>query len=528
MAVSVPLLLLLLAPVLALPGKCGHAEYQHFPVPSLSVLRTQPSSHLSAYYRRGLWEPIRIQVYYGPLNLTDSMNTRFKEAMDGALNWFRKSLSVKRIIQLWTIGESQSCAGTMLEGPISKDAFEADFVLYVIADMEYNGLAGYATTCFVDTPSYQPMVGLFYFNGISHKNLPNEQISATIIHEITHSLVFSDVLYQYYTKPNGLHYETWELFVEEEVRGRKVKKLALPTVVEKAKKAFDCSTLNGVELESDGGSGSARVHWEKRIMYNDFMTANADVFDITYTDITLALFEDSGWYKVSYRYSNPITWGHLAGCEFLDEKCVSDSQPLTRDFCVEDSSMSCDYLGLRIGHCDIVEYEEALPEPYQYFSNPYVGGEDYFLDFCPVVKPFIDGDCRDVENVYLDQTLGENAGYRARCLEGNYDKSSIWQHAGCHQVDCSVSNPQVTVGSHTLVCPSEGGDVSVPGYQGTLTCPPRSQLCREVPCVNNCHGYGYCEKGECVCEDGSDECQYGFAGGSDATKAKTAPITLGS
>jgi hypothetical protein len=514
---SLCFVLFLLLPTTALPGKCGHTAYQQYPVPTLSVARAHSSTHISSFTRRSLWDPIRIQVYYGPLNLTATMNTRFKEAMGGAMNWFTRSLFVRPIVQRWRLDGMESCGGTVFEGPIVTDAFQADFVLYAIADMEDNGYAGYASWCLAETESNQPILGLFYFNGRSHQKVSDEQILATIIHEISHSLVFSGELYRHYIKPNGLHYPTEELYVVEEVRGHRVRKLALPTVVAKARKAFNCSNLNGLELESDGGGGSAGVHWEKRIMYNDFMTADSYVYDITYTDITLALFADSGWYKVSYRYSNPITWGHLAGCEFLSEKCVSNAKPLTRDFCVKDSELSCDYLGVRIGHCDIDEYESELPKPYQYFSSPYIGGNDYFLDFCPTVKPYRDGDCRDTKGVYLDKTLGENAGYRARCLEGNFDKNDPWMHAGCHQVDCSDSNPTIRIGDSTLICPSEGGDIAVPGYRGTITCPPRSQLCREIPCVNNCHGYGYCDKGTCVCEDGSDDCMYGFAGGSSAS-----------
>ena len=419
------------------------------------------------------------------------METTLKQAVNGAVNWFKNAVYVRPISEAWKLG-IKFCRNVVFQGPILTDSFSADFVLYVIADSKNKGVAGYSMLCLTEGPSGQPLFGVYYFGAYSHEGLPIEQVLGTTIHEITHPLVFSSALYHNYVKPNGHSYEFSEVFAYEKVRGKRVTKLALPTVVEKARKAFNCSTLDGIELEDGGGAGTAGSHWEKRIMYNDFMSPDADIYDITYTDITLALFEDSGWYKVSYRYSNPITWGHLAGCEFLTEKCVTNSTVLTRDFCVEDSSMSCDYLGVQAGECS---------------------DWDYYLDYCPVVKPYWNGNCRDVETVYLNLTLGESAGHRARCLEGNFDPQTPWQHATCHQVNCTGPNPLVTIGNHTLLCPSEGGDVTVPGYEGTLTCPPRSQLCREVPCVNNCHGYGYCEKGECVCEDGSDRCQYGFAGG---------------
>jgi Leishmanolysin len=38
-----------------------------------------------------------------------------------------------------------------------------------------------------------------------------------------------------------------------------------PNVLREVRDFFDCATLNGAELEDDGGSGSAFKHWETRI-----------------------------------------------------------------------------------------------------------------------------------------------------------------------------------------------------------------------------------------------------------------------
>lgn len=55
-------------------------------------------------------------------------------------------------------------------------------------------------------------------------------------------------------------------------RGQTVYKIVTPKALEKAKEQFGCSTLSGVELENQGGTGTAGDHWEKRIYMNDFMT----------------------------------------------------------------------------------------------------------------------------------------------------------------------------------------------------------------------------------------------------------------
>jgi len=41
--------------------------------------------------------------------------------------------------------------------------------------------------------------------------------------------------------------------------------IVTPRVVEEVRKHFNCSTLEGAELEDQGGEGTALTHWEKRI-----------------------------------------------------------------------------------------------------------------------------------------------------------------------------------------------------------------------------------------------------------------------
>ena len=39
--------------------------------------------------------------------------------------------------------------------------------------------------------------------------------------------------------------------------------------------------------------------------------------------MTLGLLEDSGWYKVDYKYSERVPWGYQKGCEFLEKSCIN-------------------------------------------------------------------------------------------------------------------------------------------------------------------------------------------------------------
>ena len=73
-----------------------------------------------------------------------------------------------------------------------------------------------------------------------------------------------------------------------------ITKLITPRVVEKAREHFNCNTLDGVELENQGSSGTAGSHWEKRLFDNEYMTGSSSYEPIIST-MSLAYLEDSGW-----------------------------------------------------------------------------------------------------------------------------------------------------------------------------------------------------------------------------------------
>ena len=54
-------------------------------------------------------------------------------------------------------------------------------------------------------------------------------------------------------------------------RGRTVTKVVAPTTLAMARSHFGCPTLNGAELENDGGNGTALSHWEARIFQGEAM-----------------------------------------------------------------------------------------------------------------------------------------------------------------------------------------------------------------------------------------------------------------
>ena len=46
----------------------------------------------------------------------------------------------------------------------------------------------------------------------------------------------------------------------------------------------------------------------------------------SYSELTFAFFEDTGWYKVDYDWAYPLNWGKNEGCSLFAEKCIDNNE----------------------------------------------------------------------------------------------------------------------------------------------------------------------------------------------------------
>ena len=91
-----------------------------------------------------------------------------------------------------------------------------------------------------------------------------EYLTMILLHEITHILGFSKVLYEFYQYSGNIT-------TTQTVNGVERTFIITPTVKKVASEHFGCSSIIGVELENQGGKGSVGSHWEARIMLGDYM-----------------------------------------------------------------------------------------------------------------------------------------------------------------------------------------------------------------------------------------------------------------
>lgn len=300
---------------------------------------------------------------------------------------------------------------------------------------------------------------------------------------------------------------------------KSVIKMITPNVVAKIKEHFGCTNWPnaGAELEDYGGSGTAGSHWEKRVYFNEYMTGTADPNSV-YSAITLALFQDSGWYQVNYSMAQTLPWGNNKGCPFAQQQC-SVATWGSQYFCSASQQEGCTADMRYRAICNLYTFGSALPASYQYFTNGNMGGQMPYADYCPYYQRYSNGDCWDTSTTgYFGYGEVASPGSpTARCFAGTFllDVFGVVppRHSACLQFTCNAQSLIVIKlngqGSNVLnvVCPAEGGDVNLATlsgsqFVGVITCPKQSELCTGNPCDNQfCSGHGVCSPstGTCSC-----------------------------
>jgi len=375
----------------------------------------------------------------------------------------------------------------------------------------------------------------------------------TFVHEVTHSLVFSPNLYNTYivqdsncpTSQLPLGWCTYEqaglgspTVTVSDVRGGEVIYMRTPNVRDWAREHYACETMVGMELENQGGSGTYLSHWETRLTHNELMTG-AIKLRPSISGLTLALFDDSGWYKANQNFAETFLWGKNSGCAFVNEKCVDpDTSTVVAggeaEFCtgsdIPNGVNPCSHDHRALSYCASGQYNGNLPDEFQYFDDPTVGGTIQLYDYCPVITEYSNGLCSDPSNKQVGAfRYGQIYETGSICVPSSVvtDRSGLRppsQMTGrCYQRECSVdvnNNPELRIYftdtsdetrlSQYAVCPFEGGVIdpstSVEALAPSqILCPPYQEVCIGE-CTNQCSDNGNCvesstEPGvyECVC-----------------------------
>ena len=372
----------------------------------------------------------------------------------------------------------------------------------------------------------RPIVGLLTvsrsasFYSYSHIK---EYFSLVFLHELTHALGFLESMFPFWS--GGTDY----ILMEKEIRGMKRTLIKTPKVVELAKKYFNCNSIEGLEIEDQGGEGSSKSHWEQRILLGEYMGAVIYQEEMAISEFTLAFLEDSGWYKAKYYTGGLFRFGKNKGCEFIENECLDNNNetPFKNEFFDESNSWfgSCS-TGRQsrtysiFSHYPNVENSEAYKAlKFDYNSNNYYGGSIYTADYCPINTQnyeesgynYFYGSCKfgnpnfginiyyfnsgegikNIANSQLPSEIRENISSNSFCImtnlvpKGKYEIYKSVFHPMCYEVSCSSKSLSIKINNIYVVCPRSGGNIEVEGFDGYLNCPDYNLICTGTVLCND-------------------------------------------
>ena len=348
-----------------------------------------------------------------------------------------------------------------------------DLIIFPMFESLGEGTFASAVPCLFGE-DYHPYGGVLYINSNMDFSKPNFglYLKNLFFHEITHILAFHPSIYE------KLHLSKKE---------GSVTYITSKNAIAQAKKHFNCSTLTQIALENQDGENNMGFHWESRYMLGDYMTSS-NFPDVAISNITLALFEDTGFYRVNYFSGGLFKFGKNKGCKFFNKKCIENQKATFEEFCDVEEETKCSSSRTLKSSCYLVYYLTSIPSRYRYFTDTTKGGFRP-ADYCPVPYEI------DSTNSYylkhcqigtseLSKDYGETLGKNSFCfmssLLPNTSNISTSQIPLYYEIECNVNNKNIIVKicSINITCPTDGGNISnILNYKGTIECPKYSDIC---------------------------------------------------
>ncbi|XP_004499123.1 uncharacterized protein [Cicer arietinum] len=437
---------------------------------------------------------------------------RLRKALGQTAGWFRRALAVEPVKGNLRLSGYSACGqdgGVQLPREyVEEGVSDADLVLLVTTRPTTGNTLAWAVACERD----QWGRAIAGHVNVAPRHLTAEAetlLSATLIHEVMHVLGFDPHAFAHFRDERKRRRNKVTEQVMDEKIGRIVTRVVLPRVVMHSRHHYAAFSGNftGLELEDGGGRGTSGSHWEKRLLMNEIMTGSVDTRSVV-SKMTLALLEDSGWYKANYSMADRLDWGRNQGTEFVTSPCNLWKGAY---HCNTTQFSGCTYNREAEGYCPILTYSGDLPQWARYFPQANKGGQSSLADYCTYFVAYSDGSCIDTNSARApDRMLGEVRGSNSRCMSSSlvrtgFVRGSMTQGNGCYQHRCINNTLEVAVDGMWKVCPQAGGSIQFPGFNGELICPAYHELCKTETavvsgkCSNACSFNGDCVDGRCHC-----------------------------
>jgi len=526
------------------------------------------------------YQPLRIKFYTGQIeqyrgsSLENNARIDFiiNEVLPEMAHEWSSALSVVpvagrlKIDPLTLFGDRKCYWSTVPDSHIQDGVFGADLIIYVSANPEedYCGSGELATAISCNMDQYdRPTAGAINFcletirlqDDLTASEETRRDLVGVATHEVGHVLGMDTYLMLFFRdaktgdpltpRPHALSKVTCVSGEEREVlkpadntlalvqtaTGTRYAEIRTPTVRQVVRNQFDCQVMTGARFENQPPNEKSCFgsHWDERLFYTEAMGPVINSVTNVLSPLTLALLEDSGWYKADYSVAGISVFGHGAGCDFVYEDCIVEGEVPSYSkgfFCNDLLTISmgkqniflegvfgCDASSTHKSLCDMVDYDDPIlesigfdttppPEENQYFKPNNYGAFTKWTDYCPVHFDVLAVDCTDPNNT--SKNSNEVFSSESRCMETNTE-TSLCLVSRCNEDEHLV---EVDVGEETFRCLFDGQLHTMPDTTTQFKCPRIATICPNLICHHNCAGRGICDfsqrNPECVCFDASD------------------------
>ena len=329
-----------------------------------------------------------------------------------------------------------------------------------------------------------------------------------LLHHIIHILGFSYESFEYFPGGKEKVYIT-----EKDIYGLDRNYIKSPKVIEFAKMYYGCDSISKLPLENQHENKTI-THWEAQKFLGEIMSSYGYTGDLVLSEFTLALLEDSGWYKVNYYTGGLMRFGKHKGCEFLDEDCSDKFKNEYFNYIEGNSKPSCSsgrqsrtyrvqtqiefspqnnkynrynkqYLGpLMLEYC-IVSDTDSTEMGNNYFPGNCKLGDDNYGRYVPFPEPF---EQRNEVTSYLNISFSNNS----YCILASFKHiNTPYNLTGyifpiCYEMFCNNFSLTIKIGRQYIVCPRNGGKVEINGdYEGHIYCPDFNLICTGTEMCND-------------------------------------------
>lgn len=249
-------------------------------------------------------------------------------------------------------------------------------------------------------------MGYSFFNtAVMKMEMNNFQSNVeTAIHEFLHAFGFSRFMYNHFLDEKGIP-RGKDVLKKVMKRGKETHILDLPRLTKLARDYFGCDSIEGVEMENQGGSGSLGSHFEHRMVREDLMVSHADK-NLQFTEFLAVLLEETHWYRINRKYVGRSLIGYKAGCSYINEKCVTSYDSSSRIAKVVNQMDFCSNIGVQNicnsrythgSYCGTTSFSTwtGIDPAFDYFNGLMMTKGTSNSDNCPLKSPWSNQDCRD-------------------------------------------------------------------------------------------------------------------------------------